>query len=308
MTSSAPQHNKSPSESAQTLIRNVERARDALGESKKSLRGVYDLPSREGIAGQYRSLLVSEVMLDRAIFIENMRSLNTDTMLITEACRNLENPDDAGFIHKLAEAVIEFNKKAQTLMLRFSNALARIKALKDHIDEEINKRRPSADASRVPPSLIQANAAERRGLFTRTLLKFQWWLSNIARYTRRRRKREISQSADDMAVESGDLLVLALALKDLDVLLQSMNELVVSIGEYMRTAKDETEMLVGWFVTDPGKIKDIVEPIENLEVDLVLYEAIFDRFQETMPAECSEERLAELESSAIGLARVTELS
>lgn len=281
---------------------NVQRAKDALARSKTSLYQVHEVPSWERSDGEYCRLLVSLVMLDGAQFIGNIRALGSDAMLITEACATPQIADHSDFINKVARAVIEFNKTAQTLALRFSNALSRTKALKDRIGEEMDRRHGESDKKGVDMS---TNTGEPRGLFMRTIDKLRSWLSIMIRYARRHGKREFVASKHSMADESGDLLMLALALHDLDILFQCMKDLVVSIGDFMRTANNETEMFIGWFVADPRKIESVVESIENLETDLVHFTAIFRMFGDIAVARSSGEDFAECEpwtaSSATGV-------
>lgn len=308
----APGHeqgNTSAAKSLHALHHNIEIARNALTNSKKSLRGVLRLPA-EGIASRYRRLLVSEVMLDRSNFLDNVRSLNSTTRKITHACRDWEGPEDNLFITEITEAVLDFNKRSRTLMIRFSNALSRIMALRRQIDEQINKPHSSpSSTARVQHPRASANAAKGIHLIKEAFSKFLRWLSIIPKYVGvgANRESDTNQSTDVTFVESGDLLVLALALSDLDVLFRSMSDLIVSIGEYMRIATDETDMLVGLLVTDPT---DIDKSTQGLRHDMVLYEAVLDQFEERMPADCSKERLTEIEADgeAACSLEVTEMS
>jgi len=283
-----------PSESAYNLLNNVVRAKSALNKSQNSLHQVYDLPLPEGIANRYRKLLVSLVMLDRSTFVNNMHELNQDTMMITEICAtDADISEHASVVfHKVAQAVSEFNKKAQDLMIRFSNALSRSQALRIQVDTEVlNIRRQE----KLP---TDGKKVQKHGLLIKTAQKVRAWFSAVTWYARTRFGRRGSKGKsngpnEEFTGEVRELLVLALALHELEDLFQAMKDLVVSIGHYMRSAENEPEMFMGWFVTDLKRVDEIVQPFEALQLDLVALRAIFSMFEEIMPVPYNEERLAE---------------
>ena len=284
-----------PEDSIQSLIQNLARAKSCISASEESVCQVHDLPAREESNGawsadHYRRLLISMLLLDGPPLIDNIYGLDTDTMMVAEGCGLLAVAKNPGVIASIAQAVVEFNTKAQALSLRFSRALLRRKALGDHIQEEIAKRRAENGPSRAIPERI----GKWRGMITRTSMKLRTALSKILTYINRGRRKQVNELNDDGLAddETRDLLVLALALQRLESLFESMRDYVVSIGDYMHIVNKETEKFIAWFLVDLKRINEMVDQITGLQSSLRRLRGCFGEYLlEVMPVPFSEERL-----------------
>lgn len=228
--------------------------------------------------------------MDNEYFHNNMHALITTTMEITHAFHDTKTPEDEQFIVNLSQSVIESNGNRPTMMVRYSNAVWRLKQIKDQIEGEIDKQSSSTRDQAPLPSMAQP-----KGGFVTTILKMWIWISKLVSHVKRGRVQTKSQPGGHLSIERGDLLVLASALNDLDAVFQSMSDLVVSIGEYIRVSGTDTKTLALWFTANPGKDEEIMQSCKDLIAGIRRFEGNLSRFEDIIPEVRIEGRTADIE-------------
>ena len=263
-----------------TIVSAFKDAENALSRSRQSLREVLRVPSQDASFIDLRWSLVSEVMQDRKRLCDEIDSLLDTTGVITIGCRNVADHQNLIAAKKMEDSY----NTATKLKTYYADSLTRLKNINTKIDAKLDKGLVAANTAPTELTASPGPSSNRlKLLIFQNLSKLRNWFSKIISYSSSMWPHKKHQDNTDLSVDRADLLVLALASRDIQNVHQNIHDVLVCVDAYNHFVLENTEAAIAWFRRRKESAEEIFKSSQNFFTMLSRYKATLDAYEILQP-------------------------